>query len=83
MFGPLRANFMWSIYTSYFKRSHFSTTDPLFVLLVIGCFSLMFWRFFAFVSLYVVDMIAYYTITLFEYWLLYIQTDKILLIMVM
>jgi hypothetical protein len=30
-------------------------------------FSFMFWRYFAVVSLYVVDMIAYYTITLFEY----------------
>jgi hypothetical protein len=42
----------------------------------------MFWRFFAVVSLYVVDIIAYYTITLFEYLSLYIKTDKIHLIMV-
>jgi hypothetical protein len=37
----------------------------------------MFWRVFAIVSLYVVDMIAFYTITLFEYLSLYIKTDKI------
>jgi hypothetical protein len=42
----------------------------------------MFRRFFAIVSLYVVDMIAYYTNTLFEYLSLYIKTDKIHLIMV-
>jgi hypothetical protein len=42
----------------------------------------MAWRFFAVVSLYVVDMIAYYTITLFEYLSLYIKTDNIHLIMV-
>jgi hypothetical protein len=42
----------------------------------------MFWRSFAIVSLYVVDMIAYYTITLSEYSSLYIKIDKIRLIMV-
>jgi hypothetical protein len=42
----------------------------------------MFLAIFAVVSLYVVDMFAYYTNTLFEYLSLYIKTDKIHLILV-
>jgi hypothetical protein len=36
---------------------------------------IIFWRLFAIVSLYMVDMTAYYTITLFEYLSLYITTE--------
>jgi hypothetical protein len=52
--------------------------DPLLVRLVIDLyiFSFTFWRFFAVVSLYVVDMIAYYNNTLFVYLSLYIKTDS-------
>jgi hypothetical protein len=38
--------------------------------------ALCFWRIFTVVSLYVVDMFAYYTNTLFEYLSLYIKADK-------
>jgi hypothetical protein len=43
------------------------------MLLIIDCIylALCFWRFFAIVSLYVVDMFAYYLNTLFEYLSLY------------
>jgi hypothetical protein len=37
MFRPLRTIFRWIIYTSYSIRNYFSTTYPLFALLVIGC----------------------------------------------
>jgi hypothetical protein len=36
-FRSLRAIFRWFIYTSYFIRSYFTTTDPLFVLWIISC----------------------------------------------
>jgi hypothetical protein len=57
MFRPVRAIFMWILYTSYFISYYFSTADPLFVLLVSVVY--MFWRFFAVVILYAADMIAY------------------------
>jgi hypothetical protein len=52
------------IYISYFLRSYLTTTDLLFLYIV---FALCFWRFFAVVSLYVVDMLTFYLNTLLEY----------------